>query len=193
MPCSQILKAASEKRLFDIRAVLQAQAETQAREAEATQLAERERERAERERERAEKFEAEQAEKNAREAALLSAHVCERCGYDEPSVPLGRRMCARWEGQCAHRIWETPSGIDCDLDRCHHIGGSSCSVLKLNQYARLRCRRCAWEVPNFLRPRPLEQPQPLVPPSVGRAGPRHCARGAGARSLLPKVASLYRQ
>ena len=115
-------------------------------------------ERAERERKR--------AEENARETALLAAHMCARCGYDEPEVPLCRRMRARWEGRCAHGVWEPQldPARPIDLDRCHLVS-SRCGMLELKQYSRLRCRRCALEVPNFLRPQPPE-PQPLVPPSA---------------------------
>ena len=41
---------------------------------------------------------------------------------------------------------------------------AECKYLELEQYARLRCRGCAWEAPNFLRARaPEAEP---VPPAA---------------------------
>ena len=123
-------------------------------------------------------------EEDARETALLSEHMCARCGYDEPEVPLCRRMRARWSGRCAHGVWEPQlePARPIDLDRCHLAGGSRCGMLELKQYACLRCRRCALEVPNFLRPRPPE-PQPLVPPSAQLA--------TGAVHVAPLLGVCY--
>jgi hypothetical protein len=109
------------------------------------------------------KWAEERAHETARETALLNEHMCSRCGYDEPEIPLLRRMRARWQGRCTHGVWEPHLG-PMDFNRCHLVGGSSCGMpgLELKQFARLRCSRCALEVPNFLRAQKPEA-EPLVP------------------------------
>ena len=96
--------------------------------------------------------------------------ACARCGFDAPDAAAERGRCpasARWVGMCRHGVWgqwgQIGRGREWDFTYSHWAH-ARCDDLELWQCARLRCRRCAWEVPNFLRARaPEAEP---VPPAA---------------------------
>ena len=104
--------------------------------------------------------------------------MCARCGFDAPG-----RARTRWVGQCHHGIWEPDSEPSRGRDVSRgHWAESRCSMLDLEQCARLRCRRCAWEVPNFLGSASAPEAEPVPTSAQLAAGAVIVARARAAVS-----------